>query len=287
MIELISDSVKICFSTKGAEITSAIKDGLEYIWQADKNIWPRHAPVLFPIVGKLKNNQYFLNDKPFSLSQHGFARDAKFKVIENSATHVIFELETNKSNFENYPFEFLLRIAYVLKDDELTCLYEITNKSSEQLYFSIGAHPGFNVPLNENLEKFEDYFLEFELDKLKLSLLTDGLRNGKQVEVLLKKRRLDLNHSLFNSDALIMEGNQINKLKLFSSKSNKGVEICCLDWPYFGVWSKKGNSNFVCLEPWYGIADSVDTTGELKDKEGIILLNVEEKFNCEYSIKFY
>ncbi|MDZ4665823.1 MAG: aldose 1-epimerase family protein [Bacteroidota bacterium] len=283
---LRSNNLVVSINSKGAEICSVKYNELEYIWQARADAWPRHTPVLFPIVGRLKNNSFNYDDQSYSLSQHGFARDKEFKCISQSGKEMHFELVSSIETKKVYPFEFSLTIKYILQDDNLICTYEVSNPSSRILLFSIGAHPGFKVPLLEN-EKFEDYKLKLDsTKKYQTTVLSDGLLSDGKKELFLTNGDLNLSIDLFDTDALVFEDSQIDSISLISP-SGKGVELTCVGWPYFGIWSKKGCKEFVCLEPWHGIADGVNNGGDLKTKRGIIELQPEKKFECSFSIRVF
>lgn len=286
--KLRSNDLSVTILSKGAEISSLVFNEIEYIWQADAAVWPRHTPVLFPIVGRLKNNTYNYQNKNYSLSQHGFARDKEFKVIQQSDSVIEFELLNDDETKEFFPFEFRLQIKYQIVNDVLNCSYKVINPSDlSELLFGIGAHPGFKVPLLES-EKFTDYSLFFDPTRtFQTSDLKDGLLSGTKKELKLTSGELKITENLFDNDALVFEDRQINSICLKSNLSGKGVELKCEDWPYFGIWSKKGCHEFICLEPWHGITDSAMPYGEFKNKKGIIHLNPKEEFNCIYSIRIF
>jgi len=285
-IQLQSNALQISINTFGAELYS-IKNtpGLEYIWQANKEIWPRHAPVLFPIVGKLKDNAYTISHTPFNLNQHGFARDKEFELISQSKTSCCLQLLSDEASKKHFPFDFIFEIAYELLEDKLITHYKIINPSSNDLPFSVGAHPGFNCPIEKN-ETFEDYYLQFEASEYTLTELSNGLRLNTGKKLHLADSKLFLNKELFDKDALVFENSQISALTLRSKKSNRFIKMECQNWPYFGIWTKKDCREFICLEPWYGIADSANTNQDFAKKDGIIHLAPKKEFNCSFSLQF-
>lgn len=284
---LSSDTLDVCLLFSGAELCSVKnKEGLEFIWQADKEVWPRHAPVLFPIVGKLKENVFRFNDQRYELGQHGFARDCKFELVSIGKNHATFELRSDEKSNLIYPFDFILQVKYTLTGNRLTTEYKVVNPSENLLHFSVGAHPGFRCPLSEG-EKFEDYYLEFESSHFQLTELNNGLRKSTKTELELTGKKLQLSKTLFDKDALVFENKQINRIALRSDKSGHEISMECQNWPYFGIWSKKGSEQFVCLEPWYGIADREDSSQNLQQKDGIIPLESQKEFNCSFSVSFH
>jgi galactose mutarotase-like enzyme len=284
--EIRSSELTVKLREQGAEMFSVTNnDGLEFIWQADKDIWPRHAPVLFPIVGKLKGNSYEHNGRKYQMGQHGFARDKKFTLTGNSGSSCAFELRADDEMKKNYPFDFEFRISYSLDRNELLTRYEVHNPGSEPMYFSVGAHPGFRCPLAEG-ESFEDYFIDLGHDTFLQTVLKDGLRGESSVVLPMVGKKLFLSANLFDNDALVFENHQIREVSLCSAKSSHRITLQCHDWPYFGIWSKKGCKEFVCLEPWHGIADHVNASGQLGEKEGVHILDAGKTFSCEYVTGF-
>lgn len=284
--QLKSKYFRVQINAHGAEINS-VKDNndVEFIWQAEKEIWARHAPVLFPIVGKLKNDCYFFQGQSYHLSQHGFARDASFELVQHSESICLYEFRSNLETKKKYPFDFIFQIQYQLIEDTLTTEYKVINPSTETIYFSVGAHPGFNCPLLKD-ETFEDYSLVFESSKYNLTELNDGLRKESKTELNLDDNNLPLSSNLFDNDALVFENSQINKISLVSKKSKHSIILNCQNWPFFGIWSKKSCQKFLCLEPWFGIADKENSSQDFLQKDGLIKLEPKKEFKCSFSITF-
>jgi len=281
-----SSTLKATFNSIGAELCSVKNNnGVEFIWQANKSVWARHAPVLFPIVGKLKDNFFNYDNQKHELPQHGFARDMNFELLEGSSESCTFQLQSNDKTKQIFPFDFVFQINYQLVDNKLITSYKVNNPSYKPLFFSVGAHPGFNCPLLPN-ETFSDYYLEFEKSNYNLTQLDNGLRLDVKNTLNLPNKKLFLSKELFHKDALVFENNQINKVSLCSSKSDHKITIENEGWPYFGIWSKNENQQFVCLEPWHGIADKANGLNEFIKKDGIIELAPYAEFNCSFSLFF-
>lgn len=281
------DQYRIAVNPLGAELCSFLdtKTMVEYIWQADPQVWPRHAPVLFPIVGKLPENTYTYKGKTYHLSQHGFARDLRFTVVEETDNSLSFELQDSPGTHGQYPFPFLLQISYLLQANKLTVDYQVSNPGEEEMYFSIGMHPGFNCPLHA-AERFTDYFLEFEQpETLVRHLLVKGLLNGETETVLENKNVLPLRDDLFAKDALVLKSFKSQYLTLKSNAHPNQVKIGFSGFPYLGIWSKPVGASFVCIEPWHGIAGTIGASADLAEKEGIIRLEPEADFACSYTIE--
>jgi len=278
--------LSVTVNSSGAELVSVKGfNGKAYLWQGKKEIWPRHAPVLFPIVGRLRDNKFNHDGLEYVLTQHGFARDKEFALVEQSESSLSFELTDDDASFKVYPFHFSLIITYELKNNEIVVHYEVFNPDVKDLYFSIGAHPGFNCKQISG-ETLNDYFLEFEnTNQLIAEKLQDGLLSGNTYPIELQNGCLKLSVELFNNDALVFKNNQINEVSLVSHKSGTRIHLDCKNWPYFGIWTKKGCDEFVCLEPWFGITDSCFKYDNLPNKPGILKLKSSELSELEYSIQ--
>ncbi|MET4142976.1 aldose 1-epimerase family protein [Pedobacter sp. UYP1] len=270
MILLENENIKVTISAKGAELQSikSKKDNLEYLWKGDPAFWGKFSPVLFPIVGALKNNTYCIGDQSYQLPRHGFARDLDFEVQQINEEEALFTLSHNAKTLEVYPFEFKLSLRYRLSGSAVSCTYEVNNPGTKDLLFSVGAHPAFAVPLTADTV-YEDYYLEFSQDEsLNIHQIEDNLI-GDQVAILqLSDRKLNLQHELFYNDALVMKDLNSKSIQLKNIKNQHGLNFRFIDFPFFGIWSAK-DADFVCLEPWCGIADSIHHNQQLSDKEGI------------------
>lgn len=285
---LSNSQLELKVNSFGAELCSVKSkaDQLEYIWQADSHVWARHAPNLFPIVGRLRDGQFSYGGKQYALPQHGFARDLEFICIEETAGTLSFELTASEETLQSFPFHFSLQISYALLGDTLKVSYTVFNPDHKDLWLSLGAHPAFNCPLQEH-ETFEDYELQFNgMNILTVNKLHDGLISDETKVLHLSDHKLHLNASLFEKDALVLKNAQIHEVRLSSTQSGRGIEMSCEGWPYFGIWTRPGSPKFLCLEPWQGIADSDHAGGRLEEKEGIIRLPSEQYFHSDYSIKF-
>jgi len=276
LYQLENEKLQIVINSLGAELQNIIlkSNSTEYLWPADAQYWARHAPVLFPIVGKLKNNQYYYENQKYELSQHGFARDSEFNLIEQFDNKITFQLNENENTLKIYPFKFCLRIIYTLSENQLIIQYQIHNPDTKPLYFSIGSHEAFNCPLTTK-NKFENYSLKFSADEqLERTFLVDGLRSEKTEIITLTNNHLTLNEKLFQNDALIFENLKSREVILCEHHQTK-IKFQFADFPYFAIW-KKANANFLCLEAWAGLADPDESPkragGHLVSKKGIMAL---------------
>jgi len=286
-IQLINKDLNVQICEKGAELSSIRnqKNDIEYLWQGNPSYWGRKAPVLFPIVGRLQNDAYKFNGKEYHLSQHGFARDYTFNVVEQNETMVILSLESDMSTKQIYPFDFRLKIIYTLIHSTIKVTYQIENLGNDCMYFSIGAHPGFNIPIVENTT-FEDYYITFTPNTPRTTIPLVGpyldITNKKVTQL---DNGIPLTWDLFDHDAIILETIGQNTLTIKSDKTKHFISLTYENFPFVGIWSPpKKEAPFVCLEPWLGIADTVTASGDLKEKLGIISLEADQSFSAEYSI---
>lgn len=287
MFQIENDFLKVSVLSKGAELCSIVKKqtGKEYIWQADPEVWANHAPVLFPIVGGLKNGSYFYEGKDFHLPRHGFVRNNNnIKLTNQDKNSLTFSLTHSEDTLKNYPFPFRLEISYFLAEGTITVTHKISNPGNKPLYFSLGGHPAFNVPLVEG-EEYEDHYLEFDrnLDLETYLLTQEGLISTRTKRITENDRQINLQKDLFNKDALIFRNISSKNISLVSKNSGEILSVEYNDFKDLGIWAKPG-APFVCIEPWLGYADLENTTGEIKTKEGIIELMPSQEFTASYTI---
>ena len=257
MIQIQNNHLAVAISEKGAELQSIQLNGLEYLWQADPKYWSKQSPVLFPIIGELKDGKYIFDNKEYHLPRHGFARDYIFEAKQISESSAIFTLKSNADTLVVYPFEFIFQLQYEIKQHTLYCSYTVQNLNEGDMYFSAGGHPAFKVPLNEQLQ-YDDYSLEFNNDTtLTHFLLDNGLTTAETQTINLDDKKLQLSNSLFYKDAIVLKHIKSDEIKLFSDKDPHGLTFCFEGFPYFGIWAAK-DAPFVCLEPWCGIADNIN-----------------------------
>lgn len=263
----------------GAELTSIKLDGIQKLHQG-KTHWKRHAPILFPIVGQLKQGKTIIDNKIYEMSQHGFARDMEFEEIEPNK----FLLKSSEETLKKFPFEFELYVQYTIKDDELTTKYTVINKDKTTMYFGLGGHPAFIC--NYGTGDYQICFNKVE-DSIEFLELNNGLISNEKAPNILKENTIDLSPDIFEKDAIIMKNIKSNKVTLYNKKQNKKLlEFDFTGFPYLALWSKKG-APFVCIEPWHNTTDKIDSNGQFKEKENILKLEPEQKFECNYKVKFY
>ena len=285
--EIKNSFIKAKIKSFGAELNSLqkIDEDLEYIWQGDSKYWNRHSPILFPIVGRLKEDSYTYQNQKYNMTQHGFARDKEFELVINEADFIEFRLKSDEKTLEIYPFSFELYLSYKLEKNSLIVSYKVINKSDDKMLFSIGAHPAFNWTLKED-EKKENYFLEFEnIKETKRYFLNDKGLVYDSVDLKIIDNKIALNEELFKNDALVFEDLNIKTLTLKNSINENYIKLNFENFPYLGIWSKPTGAPFICIEPWFGVADDENSNQNFEDKKGIITLEKDEIFSCFYIIE--
>ena len=248
----------------------------------------RASTNIIPFCWPSKNDIYFYKGKSYSLPQHGFFRRSNdIQLIHKSDNKLSFSLKSSKATLEKYPFEFEFITSYEIEENKITIHHKVINTGKEKMYFSIGEHPAFNCSLTNPNENYSNCFLEFEKNETALThLINDGLI-GNETEIILQNQKiLELHKNSFDKDALVIKKMNSKKATLVNKNEGKLVSLHYEGFPLLGIWSKP-NAPFVCIEPWLGIADSVETTQKIEDKEGIILLEKGKEFNCSYSIEVH
>lgn len=270
MITLKNEILTATIATKGAELQQLIHQhtGINYMWSGDATYWGKYSPVLFPVVGGLIDDTYVYKGQRYQLPRHGFARDKEFTVEQATETEAVFTLRDDDQTKKVYPFAFVLKLHYRLKDNSIYCTYEVYNPADEVLLFSIGAHPAFAVPLVNDLI-YSDYYLEFnKAEELQRWKLLNGLIAATAETVAINGNRLMLLSSLFYEDAIVLKQLKSNCITLASDKNKHGLHFYFDDFSFFGIWAAR-DAPFVCLEPWCGIADGIHHNQQLNEKEGI------------------
>lgn len=276
--------LKISVDSKGAELVSLFSKRFkkEFLWNGDPLFWPRHSPILFPIVGKLKSDRYRIDNSFYTLKQHGFARDLLFSVDETNNTRLSFVLEENEETLKMYPFRYSLKIVYEINGNELSIEAKIKNKENKKMPFSLGFHPAFICPFKEE-ETIDEYCILFEKEEKCWRLyLEKGLIARKEI-VWLKDGFLPLSEKLFSEDAVIFDKPSSEKVVLQKRdfKSPK-IEVNFKGFRNLGLWKKK-DAPFVCIEPWNGLPDYKESDQEFFKKDGIVIL--KEDGTSYYKIK--
>ena len=281
-------------SSIGGQLLSVKKDGKEYLWQGDPAFWEDRAPNLFPYIARLTKGTYTVHGKEYHLPIHGFLPAAEMKAEVQEESLLVLRLDADESTLACYPFVFTLRIRYELNQDTLRIAYEVENGGTEDMYFGIGGHPGFQAPLEEGLS-FEDYFLEFESEgqsgtgaqtPVRIGFSPTCFLNGKDEPWPLEKGcRIPLRHDLFDDDAIVLSHTP-KTVVLRSEKGGRGVRVCFPQMPYIGFWhAVKKPAPYVCIEPWSSLPSRQDVVEELSEQPGLIHLEGKGVYRNLWSIQ--
>ncbi len=252
---------------KGAELKNFIRktDGYEVIWQGDEAYWERSSPTLFPFIGAVKNNHYFLKAKEYPMTRHGFVRDVEFELIEKRENFLSFVYQSNEKTKEMFPFEFELIINYLLVENTLIMEYVLKNLSDEIMYYNLGGHTAYNFDMNTG-----NCSVIFEKEESKKSGTFDletGLRLDQNIDLLDKERVLKMSYDLFKYDTLLLKDLVSEYLLLDQGDKKPKIKITFGDFPYLALWTPK--APFLCVEPWNGVTDDLKHTGHIEEKRGI------------------
>lgn len=274
---ITSDKVKVMINTRGAEIKSVVCNDKEYMWQADPEYWGRTAPVLFPFVGKLKDDKYIVNDRTIDMQQHGFLRDREFYVTAQTANSVTFEYKSTGVDYAVYPFEFTVQIGYLVVDRKVTTTYNVINNGNYPLSYQIGAHPAFNV------ESVDDLKLVFPEQLVTKHYFADGLQTEVEQATINEQQ---LSYELINTNIPCYSDFSKRELVL----KNKGEDYIKFNFnsmEYLAVWSPEfKNAKFICIEPWNGICSRADQPDYLlENKAGMNVLNANASESCTFSFE--
>ena len=249
------------------------------LWSKQTDHWNRIAPNLFPIVGRLLNDSYELAGKSYKMTQHGFARDREFEVVEQSEIMLRLRLVSDAQSMDVYPYFFVFDVCYSLAENGIVISYETQNTGKETMYYSVGGHPAFYLE-----EALENYYLEFDADvQLEREELSGSYFSGETTYYGVSTQ-LNLGDELFENDAFVLKKPEFKSVSLKHISGKTLVQMNCNSWTAIGFWTKKG-APFLCIEPWWGWADHADASGKLEEKAGIRKLNPGEKERLEYSIE--
>lgn len=284
---LENSTIKITASTYGGELHSLTgkKEASEYLWNGNPEFWKYHAPLLFPIIGKVMDSKYKVDGKVYELPAHGIARTSEFEMIDMGNDFITFELKYSEDSLKVYPYKFSLCITYTLEDNAVKVTYSVINLDDKDIYFSIGAHPAFMCPIEKN-DSLQDCYLEFNKSETTsiIGVNKDVYLSRKTKEYLNDTDNLELSKELFKDGLLMFKNLKSDKITLKSKNNNKSLSVEFEGFPYMCLWAPEDGAPFLCIEPWFGHPEYEDFTGEFKDREGTVSLKIGEKFNCSYKI---
>jgi len=296
IISISNGSLTASIDTMGAQLMNLQKGESEYLWQGEANWWPRRAPILFPIVGVLKDGKAESAEGTVSLARHGLARLNQFEVVEKSDSSVTLQLKSTEETRTSYPYDFELRLIFSVDDDTLTQTYEVTNTGNVVLPFTLGAHPAFNIPVpGVEAASLDQYHLLFTRSWTSFgpSITDEGLCDYTTPQrLIVNSDTLPLSWELIDREKTItLEDVPDRRITLATSTETHseahGIQMDFEGFDYLGIWSAAPGCPFVALEPWCGIADTVDCDGIFEHKPGIMCLEPEQSITKTLSVKVF
>ena len=283
-----NDKIEVSVEDLGAQMRS-IKDatGKEYLWQGDEKYWNGSAPNLFPYIARLTEGKYILKGRTYEMPKHGFLRNSVLKLKEKTQTKMVFSLTDSEETYKMYPYHFEIKVKYELFENELKVSYNVANKDKKVMYFGVGGHPGFQVPVEKELF-FEDYFIEFAkgTDMKRVGMSEDCFVTGKDEAFPLEEnRRLYLHHNLFDDDAIILK-DAPSKVVLASEKGSARIEIETRHLEYLGIWHKPASdAPYVCIEPWSSLPSKKDIIEDLEKQDNLVSLKPDGYYTGFFKVK--
>ena len=268
MYTLENDKLKIAVKKTGAELCEikSVKHKTDFMWDANPAVWGSFAPNLFPIIGALKEDTYTFDNQKYTLPKHGFFRkNNHVKLIDQTTNSLTFGLMYSDDSLKIYPFKFEFYLTYKLSGNTIDVIHTVKNVDDKTMYFSVGGHPAFKCPVFKN-ETYNDYSLEFETienSKNHLINMENGLISSKTQSLFNNSNTIHLNHEMFKEDALVYKDLKSRKVTLKSAKNGHILSVNFSDFSYLGIWAKP-SGDYVCIEPWLGIADNETTNQKLK-----------------------
>ena len=287
MIKIENEYLAVEINPLGAELFSlkSKRTDTEYLWQGNSEYWAGRAPILFPVCGRMTDGKYFYKNKEYPMIIHGFARKLDFEYSIKSNSKVDLTLNSSEQTKEYYPFDFTLVVSYELIENTLRITHKITNNDNEDMYFSFGAHPGFNLPFDKS-ENFEDYYIEFSKDCLDEIVFSEKcFYTGEMRKLCIPDKKLKLNHNLFDIDARFF-ATDTDSVYLKSAKSNRSIKVSYQDMTCLGLWHKpRTSAPYVCIEPWHGVPADEGKVDDLQTKRQMIVLQKQENYTNAYEIQ--
>jgi len=274
LYQIASDYLSISVNSFGAELSS-IKDcrrGVEFLWQGVNHIWKKRSPVLFPIIGGLPDDQYYYKSNSYFLQLHGFAHSEEFILEKQETYKLIFTLLNNEKTMKQFPFQFKLELIYRVEHNILFINYKVYNTDKKPIHFMIGAHPGFNCPIESDIS-LSDYYLEFEKpETVKRYYLENGMVINCQKLFLQNQKNIPLNNNLFNDKAILLQQLKSKYISIKNKKNKNQINFDFSEFPYLALWSICGKVPFICIEPWSSMPAKINEKVEIEKSERFIHL---------------
>lgn len=286
--QIRNDKLQVEILSLGAQMCSIKSaDGTEYLWQGNPKYWSDMAPNLFPYIARMTDKKYTVYGKTYEMDIHGFAKDTVFVVEQKAEEHIVFSISDSEETRTQYPFSFVFEVDYRLEGNKLLVTYGVKNKDDKVMYFGVGGHPGFNVPIEEGLA-FEDYYLEFDSaeDTKRVGFSEDCFVNGIDIKCELENDvRIPLKHNLFDDDAIILT-NMSKGVTLKTDKSNKAIHVTYPHMPYLGFWHMpKTDAPYICIEPWSSLPSRKGIVEDLATQPGLVELEPDKVYQNQFVIE--
>lgn len=288
MVEIKNGRFTAQIDTLGAQLTSLKEGARELLWTGDPAYWHEHAPVLFPIVGALREGHTEIDGKWYEMSRHGFAKKKEFEVSKQAGAAASLTLRADEETKRQYPFAFALTVDYGLTEEGYFTQFTVENTGSVPLPFSIGGHPGFNLPMEDGAS-FEDYTIQFEKEEdqqCPIVHMDTGLLDYEAPGFALKGREIPLQHSLFYQDALVFKNLNSRRVRIVNKKTGRGIEMYFgSEFPMLGIWSAANDGPYVCLEPWTGCATLTTEGDRFTEKYNMQVIAPGTKYSYSFTVK--
>lgn len=284
-----NEYIKVTVTTWGAQVKSVKRkaDGVEHMWQADKEVWGYHAPILFPHTGKVSQGIIEAKGSTYPSPQHGFARLMEHEFVAGSADSLVFQLSSSPETLERFPYEFNLVSTFTLEGDTLHHTLTVENLDEDRLPFGIGYHPAFRLPFDDD-HSFSDYELRFsEMESpICINHLPEGLIHGDLYHMKANIRSIPIDQQLFEKDSHCMVNLKSDRLGLYEKGTGRGVVCDISEFPYVLIWSKPGAPQFVCIEPWHSLPSPEGGSTKWEEKPAAAILEPGESWSCTLSTSF-
>lgn len=289
VLALENDELSVRVSSKGAELQSVVRDGVERMWSGDPAVWGRRAPLLFPLIGRLRDGWYADGGRRVDAPMHGFSRDRAFAAEQVSGAQARFETSSDEGTRAVYPFDFRLRIDFSLDGDAIVKTHTVENTGARPMPFELGGHEAYATRLLPG-ERMADSFVRFEgVDAIEMFGMDEaGILTLPKVEVPLEDGRLTKTPEQLGIDTIVLENVPGSVATLASAANGYEVTVEFPDFPYFGIWTAAGQADarYLCLEPWSALPDACFSPRELAEKPGVRTLGPGERATLTYRMTF-
>lgn len=283
-------AMTVTVDSLGAQLQSiTAAGGTEYLWNGDSAYWSGRAPILFPYVGRLTENHFTYDGREYEMSRHGFARSTEFSLVTQGKDHITLHIEDTPETHKVYPFAFRFDVSYVLEDNTLVIVYATENMDTKTMFFGLGGHPGFRVPLEEG-KAFTDYRLTFgkPCQPWQVLMSDNYMINGHEAPYpLINGVDLPLRHDLFDHDAIILK-NFARSVTLSAGEGTRGVTLTCPKMRYMGVWHQpRTDAPYVCLEPWVSLPSREGVVEDLSQQFDLISLAPRQRYENRWTVAVF